>query len=134
AVLGADPAADLDAHVCAWDVIETHPVQAANLHVLDRLGLYGKIGCLRPSYRNEPRCRAKEKTFHHLHLEPPKKVSFERVPYPLSATAPFGTSPCSPLARETFRTWCKLQPGQHNRGMPPPSLNHIKQRPPPSNE
>ena len=55
----ADPAADLDAHVSARDVIETHPVQAANLHVLDRLGLYGKIGCLRPSYRNESRCRAR---------------------------------------------------------------------------
>src|SRR5262249_24354655 len=68
----ADIAADLNAHVCARDIIETHPVQAANLHVLDRLGLDGKIGCLRPSYRNEPRCRAKEKTFPHLHLEPPK--------------------------------------------------------------
>ena len=50
-------AADLDAHISARDVIETHPVQAANLHVLDRRGLYGKIGCLRPSYRNESRCR-----------------------------------------------------------------------------
>src|SRR4029453_828281 len=47
-------AADLDAHISARDVIETHPVQAANLHVRDRGGLYGKIGC---SYRNESRCR-----------------------------------------------------------------------------
>ena len=50
AVFGADPAADLDAHVGAGDVIEPHTVQAANLHVLDRFGLDGKIGCLRPSY------------------------------------------------------------------------------------
>ena len=63
AVFGTDPAANLDAHVGARDVIESHTVQAANLHVLDRFGLNGKIGCLRPSYRNEPRCRAKEKTF-----------------------------------------------------------------------
>ena len=75
AIFGADPAADLDAHVGAGDVIEPDAVQATNLHVLDRFGLNGKIGCLRPSYRNEPRCRAKEKTFHHLHLEPPNIVS-----------------------------------------------------------
>src|SRR5215813_5842696 len=37
AILGTDPAADLDAHVCAWDVVEPHTIQAANLHVLDEL-------------------------------------------------------------------------------------------------
>src|SRR5262249_44793416 len=37
AVLGTDPAANLDAHVGARDVIEPHAVQAANLHVLDEL-------------------------------------------------------------------------------------------------
>ena len=56
AVFGTDPAANLDAHVGAGDVIESHTVQAANLHVLDRFGLNGKIGCLRPCYCNEPRC------------------------------------------------------------------------------
>jgi hypothetical protein len=75
AIFGTDPAADLDAHIGAGDVIEPDPIQAANLHVLDRLGLYGKISCLRPSYGNETRCRAKEKAFHHLHLEPPNIVS-----------------------------------------------------------
>src|SRR5689334_8642466 len=75
AVFGADPAANLDAHVGAGDVVEPHTVQAANLHVLDRFGLDGKIGCLRPCYRNESRCRAEEKAFHHLHLEPPNIVS-----------------------------------------------------------
>ena len=61
--LKAHPTADFEAHVCAGDVIEPHAVQATNLHVLDRRGLDGKIGCLRPSYCNEPRCRAEEKTF-----------------------------------------------------------------------
>src|SRR5262249_37784263 len=37
AVLGTDPAANLDAHVRARDVVEPHPIQAANLHVLDEL-------------------------------------------------------------------------------------------------
>jgi len=75
AIFGTDPAADLDAHIGAGDVVKPDPIQAANLHVLDRLGLYGKISCLRPSYGNETRCRAKEKAFHHLHLEPPNIVS-----------------------------------------------------------
>src|SRR5689334_4497912 len=35
-VFGTDPAADLDAHVGAGNVVEPHTVQAANLHVLDR--------------------------------------------------------------------------------------------------
>ena len=60
------PSRHLQAHVGAGNVIEPDPVQAANLHVLDRLGLYGKIGGLRPSYGNETRCRAKEKAFHAL--------------------------------------------------------------------
>jgi hypothetical protein len=70
--LQANPAADLQARVGARDVIETRAVERANLHVLDRFGLNGKIGCLRPCHRNETRCGAKEKAFHHLHLEPPK--------------------------------------------------------------
>ena len=43
---GAHPTADLDAHVGAGHVIVSRPIHAADLHVLDRLGLYGKIGCL----------------------------------------------------------------------------------------
>ena len=74
-VLGTDPTANFQAHIGAGNVIEPDPVQAANLHVLDRFGLDGKISCLRPSYGNETRCRAKEKAFHHLHLEPPNIVS-----------------------------------------------------------
>src|SRR6185437_3875222 len=65
---GADEPADLDARIRAGDVIEPCTIQATNLHVLDRLGLYGKIGSLRPSHRNDTRCGAQEKAFHHLHL------------------------------------------------------------------
>src|SRR5664279_4485683 len=87
---GANPAADLQAHVSARDVIEPRTVQATDLHVLDRLGLDGKIGSLRPSHRNETRCAAQEKAFHHLHLDPPKHCFFESVPHPLGAN---GTDP-----------------------------------------
>ena len=111
-LLGADPAADLDAHIGAGDVIEPHTVQAANLHVLDRLGLNGKIGCLRPSYRNETRCGAKEKAFHHLHLEPPKNCFLRGFRIrPVRSTE--GTSPCSPPTRKT-----RYDQPRH-RGMPP---------------
>src|SRR5581483_8034585 len=99
-----DPATDLQAHVGARDVIEPHTVQAANLHVLDRFGLDGKIGRLRPSDCDDARRGAEEKAFHHLHLEPPNIVYRERVPYPPSATGTDGTPPCSPLAGETFHT------------------------------
>ena len=112
----AYPTANLDAHIGAGNVIEPHTVQAAYLHVLDRLGLDGKIGCLRPSYRNESRCRAEEKTFHHLHLEPPKKFSLRgfRVrpvrqhPLELPLAPRWPEKPFAPL-------WCNLQPGQRNR-------------------
>src|SRR4029079_7551107 len=71
---GADIAADLDTSVSARDVEESRAVQATNLHVLDRSGLYGKIGGLRPGNRNETRCTAEEKASNHLHLEPPNRV------------------------------------------------------------
>ena len=45
-----------DASVSARDVIESRAIQGADLHVFDRLGLYGKIGCLRPRHCGET-CR-----------------------------------------------------------------------------
>jgi hypothetical protein len=56
---GAPPNAGFGAR----DVVEPIAVQAANLHVFDRLGLDGKIGGLRPRDRNHTRCGAEEKTF-----------------------------------------------------------------------
>src|SRR5262249_51706897 len=43
---GADPTTDLDTSVGAGDVEEPGSVDAADLHVFDRLGLNGKIGSL----------------------------------------------------------------------------------------
>ena len=65
---GAYPAADLQAHVRAGHVIEPRPIEAADLHVLDRLGLYGKIGCLARGNRNQTSRGAEEEAFHHFHL------------------------------------------------------------------
>src|SRR5262249_50108931 len=63
----ADVAAQMHADVGAGDVVVPSAVQAANLHVLDRFGLDGKIGCLSSPHRNESCRGAEEKTFHHLH-------------------------------------------------------------------
>src|SRR4029077_13712768 len=52
AVFGTDPEANLDAHVGARDVIESHTVQAANLHVLDELKTRG------PAIFNDGGCDA----------------------------------------------------------------------------
>src|SRR4051812_35418022 len=60
--------ADAHAGLSARHIVEAVTIQTANLHVLDRLGLDGKIGGLRPSNRNHTGCGAEEKTFHHLHL------------------------------------------------------------------
>src|ERR1051325_7648036 len=66
---GADPSADLNAGIGARDVEEPGPVDATNLHIFDRLGLYGKIGSLCPRDRNEARWGTEEKAFHHLHRD-----------------------------------------------------------------
>src|SRR4051812_36670381 len=67
-IVRPDIAAELDAGIAARDVIVTLTIKRADLHVFDRLGLNGKIGCLCSRYRNQTRCGTKEKTFHHLHL------------------------------------------------------------------
>ncbi len=97
-----DPTADLEAGIGARDVIEPRTIQTANLHVLDRFGLNGKIGCLRPSDRNETRCAAEEKAFHHLHIEPPNVVSRERVRLRPVRQAPMELPLCSPLSGKYF--------------------------------
>jgi len=51
----AHVAAELDARVGARDVIETGTVQGADLHVLDRFGLDGKIGRLCPAHGEQSR-------------------------------------------------------------------------------
>src|SRR5262249_19864637 len=69
--LGAHIATDLDAHIGARHIVETRPVEAANLHVFDRFGLDGKISCLPSANRNQTSRGAEEEAFHHLHIEPP---------------------------------------------------------------
>ena len=46
--LDTNERADLQARVRPRNVPEARSIQAADLHVLDRLGLYGKVGGLRP--------------------------------------------------------------------------------------
>src|SRR5262249_54019794 len=87
--LHTNRAADLDASIRAWDIEETSAIQTANLHVLDRLGLDGKIGCLCSRYCDETRRGAEEKAFHHLHIPPPVCDSSE-------GSSPTGKVPSSP--------------------------------------
>src|SRR5206468_12205436 len=67
AVVGLDIAADLQTDVSTRNVVETLAVKRADLHVLDRLGLDGKIGSLRPRNCDKSSRGAEEKTFHYLH-------------------------------------------------------------------
>ena len=63
------PAADLETGIGARDIEEPFAVETADLHVFDRFGLDGKIGCLCPSNRDQTRRAAEEKAFHHLHRD-----------------------------------------------------------------
>src|SRR5262249_52739714 len=54
--VNAQIAADLDAGVGAGNVVETRTVQRTDLHVFDRFGLHGKVGCLRPAHGDKT-CR-----------------------------------------------------------------------------
>jgi hypothetical protein len=45
----------LDAGVGARDVVETRTIQGADLHVFDRFGLHGEIGCLRSAHGDKTR-------------------------------------------------------------------------------
>src|SRR5262249_24789787 len=107
-------------------VPEASSIQTADPHVFDRLGLYGKIGGLRPSHRDETRRRAQEKAFHHLHVEPPGSV--------LGGSPMMRSHPRSPLFPRTPRRrpppelpdpktdqteTCALTPNAATRGMPP---------------
>src|SRR2546430_12814233 len=53
--LRTEVTADPNAGVGAGDVIKPDTIQGADLHVFDRLGLHGKIGCLRPRDRKSTR-------------------------------------------------------------------------------
>jgi hypothetical protein len=67
-VVRTDIAREADTGVGARDVIEPVAIERADLHVLDRLGLDGEIGSLRPDHCDQTRRRAEEKTFHNLHM------------------------------------------------------------------
>ena len=77
AVVGPDIAREPDTGVGTGDVVEPVSIERADLHVLDRLGLDGKIGGLRPGNRDHTGRGTEEKTFHHLHFEPPSCRSWE---------------------------------------------------------
>ncbi|GCC45910.1 hypothetical protein chiPu_0030288, partial [Chiloscyllium punctatum] len=84
--VGAQVAAQLDTGVGARDVIETGTIQGANLHVLDRFGLDGKIGRLSSADRDECRRRAEDKALNHLHVKPPSCSISGKVPDPPGKT------------------------------------------------
>ena len=69
--LSAQITTQLDAGVGAGDVVETRAVERTNLHVFDRLGLHGKIGCLRSAHGDQTRRRAEQKALYQLHVKPP---------------------------------------------------------------
>src|SRR6185503_547497 len=71
APLGLRPhiAADPEAHVGAGDVIEPDTIHAADLHILDWLGLDREIGSLRARQRKETTRAADQKTFDS-HCQP----------------------------------------------------------------
>jgi hypothetical protein len=77
-VVGPDVSAEPDTGVLTWDVIEPVSIERADLHVLDRCGLDGKIGSLRPGNHGHTRRGSEEKTFHHLHVDP-SKLRYWRV-------------------------------------------------------
>ena len=118
AVVGSDIAADLEADVAARDVVEALAVEGADLHVFDRLGLDGKIGCLRPRNCDESCRGAEEKTFHHLHSN--LQVALHgRVPSPPGAPHPMEGPLQSP---RPFRSRIKTpspEPKHGDLGMPP---------------
>src|SRR5262249_54053493 len=63
AIVGSDITAALETDICARNVVEALTVEAADFHVLNRLGLDGKIGSLRPRNRDKPCRGAEEKNF-----------------------------------------------------------------------
>src|SRR5262249_57239012 len=94
--VGMDIATDLKADVSTRNVVETLTVQGADLHVLDRLGLDGKIGSLRPRNCDKSCRRTEEKTFHHLHSN--LQIALHgRVPSPPGMLKPQWKVPFSPL-------------------------------------
>ena len=62
-VFGAHPPADLDAGIGSGNVEESGAVGATNLHVFDRLGLYGEIGSMRPADHYESRRATEQDVF-----------------------------------------------------------------------
>ena len=125
----AHPATDLDAHIGARHVVESCPVEAADLHVLDRSGLYGKISCLPRRYRNQTGRGAEEEAFHHLHFEPPfVAVGGFRL---AGWLRPPAKVPWSPIPARFFRPEIT---GRVDLGFPPPSHRHLSPPVPPRNE
>src|SRR4029079_14990359 len=116
--LGAHIAAEMHADVGAGDVVVPRTVQAAYLHVLDRVGPDGHVCCLCPPHRNEARRGAQEKTFHHLHCYPPCCTS----------VGGFGLRDCgrSPyLPQPPGNPHSHRIPDGTTWGCPPPSHGHI---------
>ena len=85
AVVGPDIAREPDTGVGTGDVVEPVSIERADLHVLDRLGLDGKIGGLRPGNRDHTGRGTEEKTFHHLHIDP-SELRYWRVTSPSGAS------------------------------------------------
>ena len=120
-VVGPDIAREPDTGVGTGDVIEPVSIERADLHVLDRLGLDGKIGGLRPGDRDHTGRGTEEKTFHHLHFEPPSCRSWEGS-VSAGCFAPWKV-PFSP--RDRLAPKNLPEPDGATLGCPPPSHAHI---------
>src|SRR5262245_40298240 len=97
------------------------------------LAFTGRSAACAPATATRPAAEPRRRLFTIFILNL-QTLFLERVPYPPSATAPDGTSPCSPLTG-TFRTTCAIRGPDRPKGeCPPPSLCHINRPPPPGNE
>ena len=122
-------AAHLQAGVGAGNVVEPIPVQAADLHVLNRRCLDRHVGCLRPSDRDKSRRRPEEKSFNRSSSQPPF-VNWEGSIS--SGAAHPGRFPLLPTLRSfsAFLSPKHRLPGRSDQGCPPPSQGDNTRRGP----
>src|SRR6516162_1710804 len=111
---------ELQADVCARNVVKARAVEAADFHVFYWLGLDRKISCLPSRNRNQTGRGAEEEAFHHLHLEPPIVVPCGRVP----SMARWNFTPLKPPSSPKSPSNSTPRKHQTNRLGVPPSVAH----------